>query len=159
MKRSFALLLILPLASFLFPSNVHGEVNALGEIDTVEILMDITEDAKKCSVTEAGIKTAAEFPIATSQLQMSTGQVAYYINVNVIFMGSINHCIYNVGITVYDVQDSYDKHFWGLSKLGIISQGRAGKEIYGVVEEITKMFVVDWIQAVELGKKSRKGKI
>ena len=153
MNRKPALLLILPFALFLFPSSAHAEVNSLGDIEAVHILVESSsEDAKKCSVTEDGIKSAAEFPIATSQLKLVTMLetfIAYQIHVMVIAEDDfdLRRCTYSISISVNKSSLACDKVFWTKQMLGVTPKGGASTEIYNEIERLTKMFIVDWTKA------------
>lgn len=155
MTRKLALLLILPFALFLFPSNAHSEVNSLGEIEAVQIVVeDLNEAAKECAVTEDGIKSAAEFPIATSQLKLKTMPetfIMYHIRVMVIVEDDfdLRRCTYSIGISVSINRSAlaYDKVFWTKQMIGFTPKSGVSTEIYNDIDRLTKEFIVDWGKA------------
>jgi len=133
--------------------STEAGAQALGKINNFNIVIEnLPPGASSCGVTEETLEDSLRFILQQSRIKVvkQVGRNWLYLNVNVIYLPEVRHCVYAVQLQV-NTQAVILANNQSASVVisekggsGIAEQNQAAKKINEMVETLAKSLVAAW---------------
>lgn len=118
----------------------------LGDVTSANLLIQATEDAKACGVTESLIRQAAMFPISANDLEISQSINLGLPDLDIAVQtlrSPTDICFSSVRVSVHSLRGG-DNVLWEGSNIGYSNAYQHPEQIRQIVETLTKNLLTAW---------------